>query len=53
MKPEPVGMDEADDTETEPVGTDIKERVIGTFVRKNSGYQEAQERMQSKVQIVW
>ena len=33
-KTEPVETDDTDDTETEPVGTESKEKIIGTFVQK-------------------
>ena len=36
-KTEPVETDDTDDTETEPVGTEPKEKIIGTFVTKTIG----------------
>ena len=36
-KTEPVETDDTDDAETEPVGTEPKEKIIGTFVTKTIG----------------
>ena len=51
MKPEPVEMDKADDTETEPVGTDTKERVIGTFMTKTVGIRKHKKERKAKCRL--
>ena len=51
MKPEPVETDKAEDTETEPVGTDIKERVIGTFVTKTVGIRKHKKERKAKCRL--
>ena len=51
MKPEPVERDEAEDTETEPVGTDSKERVIGTFVTKTVGIRKHKKERKAKCRL--
>ena len=50
-KLEPVEMDEANDTETEPVGTDTKERIIGTFVTKTVGIRKHKKEWKAKCRL--
>ena len=52
-KTEPVETDNMDDMETEPVGTEPKEKNNWNICNKNDWNKETQEGPKGKMQIVW